>query len=274
MIKKLQEELDKYQRLFEEAVTAEKNVRELLVKADAKANQPDVKDNSKNERHWNKIVENLEKALDHARAGVTAYAQHVKKLEQQIANLRETGQLPPSEEALNEAAALEVEIVKGMEAAERILAMSLDQLSFLTLDEVSVMHEQLIEESGGQQEQSAAARAAEPPAKKTILQERIERAQEARRHIASSAKPPAPTIVERRKQMVLREAVRKVIERDVKGLNLEEAEAAIEHYQKIITRPLPGENDLRLKRFFDVCINEINERAADLRRKQVQKYLR
>jgi hypothetical protein len=260
----LVEEERRFAKLYAEAQAAEKNVRNLLDKADARRGKG-------NDRHWRQIVDNLENALDRARSSVTAYEQQLKEKQRQLSHLRETGQVPPTEEALNEAAACDVYMPGTMLPAERILAMPLTELSFLTLDEVSAIHDQLVEET----EQLAApeVKPPEPAPRKSALQERIERAQEARKNLAGNARPAVPTLVERRRQVVLREAIKKVTTGNMASLTLEEVEVALDSYRRLAGTDL-GESDARLKKFFEGHMEELKERLAEYRRKDVQKYTR
>jgi hypothetical protein len=258
------EEERQFAELYSEAQAAEKNVRILLDKADAHRGKGD-------DRHWRQIVDNLENALDRARSSVTAYEQQLKEKQHQLKQLRETGRIAPTEEALNEAAACDVYMPKTMLPAERILAMPLTELSSLTLDEVSAIHDQLVEEM--EQLVAPEVKAPEPAPRKSVLQERIERAQEARKNLAAGARPTAPTLLERRRQVALREAVKKITVGNMAALTLEEVEVALDSYGRLTVTDL-GEADARLKKFFESHLDGIKERLAEFRRRDMQKLTR
>lgn len=153
--------------------------------------------------------------------------------------------------------------------AERILAMPLDMLGKLTLNEVAEMNNQLFEQ-GEEQPTSAPSNASEAPSEKSRLAERIERAKQTREALAATRRSPEPSFAERRRQKTLRESVAKVMSGNSKALDLEEVAILLQCHESLTERASVTANDLRLKGILDGALESIQERGSELRRKRAR----
>ncbi len=261
-----------------EARVAVENVLGLLQKADRRRIE-------EGDRPWNRILDNLERALDLTRARLTKYEQLLKERQRDLEQLQRSGQsrMP---ELVNGLVSLEEQVLIGtlrdvlpedvplprdhIRAAERILAMPLEFLGNLTIEEVMRMNAQLFEEPESQrppQDSQATI------TKKSWLEERIARAKQTREALAASHRPET-SFAERRRKMGLRNALEKVAAANFNFLDLPEIDLLMQCVKTIDDKPEKGGNDMRLKGLIDRNIEKLNERASELRRRRAQKYLR
>lgn len=268
---RLKTDLVRLQTLHEQAKVALANVMDLLAKADARSAK-------EGERRWGRIVENLEDALQLAKARVTGYEQLVRQCEQHLESLSRAGARAPEifsaeefEDILPDGLALPPD---HMAAAERILGMSLDDLGSLTIEQVMNMNTQLYEQPP--------ERAAPPPAPeseyerpRSALDMRIERARETRESLAAARRQSQqPSFAERRRQKLLRDAITKISTGKTQMLDFEEIELLIHYHNGLVERVDKSESDVRLQSMLARIIPALEERASDLRRKRAQAYRR
>ncbi|HOT51518.1 MAG TPA: hypothetical protein P5318_16655 [Candidatus Hydrogenedentes bacterium] len=267
---KLRADLARLQTLHEQAKAALANVVDLLDKADARRAK-------EGERRWGRIVDNLEGALQLAKAKVTGYEQRIRECEQHLEALARasvgTGPKPLLEFV---SAEFEDVIPEGMKlppdhlaAAQRILGMSLDDLGGLTLEQVADMNAQLYEEPP---EPPKPPSPPEPERTRSALDERIEHAKEIRESLAARRSNQPPSFAERRRQKVLRDAIAKVMNGKIQTLDFEEVEMLVQCYNGIEERPDKSDNDTRLQAMLGRFLPAIQERASELRRKRAQTY--
>ncbi|MCX5756975.1 MAG: hypothetical protein NTU83_00405 [Candidatus Hydrogenedentes bacterium] len=258
------------QKLHEQAKAVLANVKDLLDKAD-------VRRANEGERPWGRIVDNLEGALQLAKAKVTGYEQRVRQCEQHLEAVRRAA-AHTGPKALEEFTSAEFEdvIPEGMRlppdhlvAAERILSMSLDDLGSLTLEQVADMNLQLYEEPPAAPE---TAPPPEPERPRSVLDTRIERAKEIRESLAARHQSQQPSFAERRRQKLLRDAIAKLTTGKVQALDLDEIELILQCHSGIEERIEKSQNDVRLQTMLEHCIPAMQERASELRRKRAQTY--
>ncbi len=116
----------------------------LLEKADQRR-----KGEPQNVSHWNSVLDNLESALDEARARLVSIQAEMGQLEKQ---LREVPAAAPSPASTGEVVLDAPDLPpggdislsnSGRDAAKQILDMSLSQIGALNLQEVSILHSQV-----------------------------------------------------------------------------------------------------------------------------------
>ena len=264
----------------DQAKAAVDNVLELLRKADARRIE-------EGDRPWNRILDNLERTLDLTRARFTTYEQLLKERQRDLAQLRQSGSTRTQEQA-NALGSLEEQVLIGtlrdvlpedvplprnhILAAERILAMSLDVLGNLTLDEVASMNTQIFEDQEAEPQKSPQ----DAPAtmtKKSWLDDRIARAKQARESLAASRRPES-SFAEKRRQMSLRNAIEKVIVGNFNLLDLSEIDLVMQYSKSIDDKQNKEGIDLRLRGLIQSSTAKLNERASELRRRRAQMYAR
>jgi len=267
---RLRADLARLQTVHEQAKAALANVVDLLEKADARRAK-------EGERRWGRIVDNLEGALQLAKAKVTGYEQLIRECEQHLdAVLRASAGTGPKPLVEFVSPEFEDVIPEGMKlppdhlaAAQRILGMSLDDLGGLTLEQVADMNAQLYEEPPEPPKPVQTPTLERP---RSALDERIERAKEMRESLAARHPVQQPSFADRRRQKVLREAVAKVMGGKVQTLDLEEIEMLVQCHSSIEERTDKSENDVRLHAVLARHIPAMQERASELRRKRAQTY--
>ena len=277
---RLVQEIQELDASCDQAKVAVGNVFGLLQKADRRRIEG-------GDRSWNRILDNLKRALDLTRARLTKYEELLKERQRDLEQFRLSGQSRMPEQ-VNGLGSLEEQVLIGtlrdvlpedvplprdqIRAAERILAMPLEFLGNLTIEEVMHMNAQHFEEPESESQR--------PPqdsqstiTKSSWLEERIVRARQAREALAASHRPE-PSCAERRRQMGLRNAIEKVATANFNLLDLPEIDLIMQCIKTIDEKPEKGGDDLRLRRLIDRNIEKLNERASELRRRRAQKYLR
>ncbi len=269
---KLREQIRRLEDLRDQAKTAVNHVLNLLEKADERRLHD-------REHSWNKILDNLEHALAVARSRFTSYEQQIKERQRLLQALLRRD--PTSAAYLEEALAAEglegllpedFHLPKGhAEAAQDVLTVPLDRLGQMTLDEVANMHEGMFVADAGHE--PVPAHPADAP-KKSHLDERIERAKQVREALVSIPQRTEPSFAERRRHKLMRDAVGKVIAKDIKSLIWEETELLIETRETLAQRAEKTPNDARLLSILDEAMPNVEERISELRRKRAQQYTR
>jgi len=250
------------------------HVRELLDKADERRA-------AEGERRWNRVLDNLEAALDVARSKLTACEQQIKETDRRLHSLRETGAVADEgrscashdAEAVRPAAALEDGVSVGsLEAAERVLALPVEQLGDLTLDQLAELHSHLFEGESG--EEAVAGQGVEQetaPPEKSALSTRIEEARRRGRHRVARARHPAASFVERRKQQLLRGAIGKATADKLSGMTLEEIELILDCHKALGGRESPSDGERQLLSQLESHVDALRARLAELHRERVRR---
>jgi hypothetical protein len=256
----------------DQAKVAVDNVLGLLKKADERRLQD-------GDRPWNRILDNLERALDLTRARLTTYGQLLKERQRQLEKLQQSGVFQVAEpesgqdsleervltHTLREVLPEDVLLPRDhIRMAERILAIPLDLLGKLTLEQAARMNAQIFEMAEAESRKGPQG----SPAKlttKSWLEERIAHAKQAREALASNRRTET-SFAERRRQAGLRKAVEKVVTGNINLLDLAETDLIVRCSKGLEDKPDKGENDLRLKGILDQSIEKVQERAAELRK--------
>jgi len=262
----LKDDLTRLIELRDQAAVAVANARRLLDKADERRVQ-------ENDRRWNRITDDLERAHDLAKSSLTTYEQRIKVTERHLEELQRLGRTTIQEYLPGEESPIELDIPVDLRAAERLLSLPLDALSEMTIDQVSEMHNQLFEEQ--ERETTKAAPTTFTATADTALAARIEHARRRREAMEASRRPSNPSgasFVERRRQILLRSGITKLMEGRLNNLVQDEVEALIECRKTLAVKPDPSPNDTRLKGIIDSFAPELEERAAALRKKAMQRY--
>jgi len=266
----LKAELERFERLVAEARVAVSSVLDLLEKAEERYRK-------EGGRRWGRIRDNIERALDLTKSRLNAYEQKSLAVKRQISgspgatlpSAGTTAEADWEQSALDEMAEAEVLLPKNyLEVAERILAMPMEALQSLTLDQVAAMNAGFFEE--GEAEIPSVPVKTDEVKKKSSLDERIERARQAKLARQSSSHRRGTSFSDQRKQKTLREAVGKVMKGEMKLLTAEEAEAVLSCYRMIVGRTEPTASDLRLRGALDPWMDDVRERLADIHRKELQ----
>jgi hypothetical protein len=263
-----------------QAKAAVDNVLELLKKADERRVQ-------ENDRHWDRILDNLERALDLTRARRTTYEQLLKERQRDLEGVRQSGGPDPTDlangldsleervlvDTLREVLPENVPLPRDhVRVAERILAMPLDVLGNLTLDEVAKLNAQIFEMSEADQQKTPQGAPA-MVMKKTWLDDRVAQAKHAREALAATRRSEV-SFVEKRRQVQLRNAVEKIVSGNLQRLDLSEIDLITEYSKGLEEKIDKGESDLRMKKILDRNLDKVKERASDLRRRRARFYTR
>jgi hypothetical protein len=277
---RLVQEIKELEVSRDQAKAAVDNVLELLRKADLRRRE-------EGDRPWNRILDNLERALDLTRARFTTYEQLLKERRRDLDFLRQSGRTGAADPSANSPSIEEQVLIDTLRevlpedvplprnhilAAERILAMSLDVLGNLPLEEVASRNAQLFEDPEAEtQKQSQDASATVP--KEGWLDARIARAKQTREALAAARRPES-TFGERRRQVILRNAIEKVIVGNFNLLDLSEIDLVLQCAKIIGEKPSRDATDARLKSVIERSTAKLNERASELRRRRAQMYAR
>ncbi len=265
----LQDRLRQTQAEREQAQATLARVHDLLAKADERCVSDDT-------RRWNKVVDDLERALAMVKSRLTACDQHAIELNRKIAELEASGNFEGyPEEVRREFEQLGLCVPKDhITAAEQIMTMPLDVLRDLTLDQVAEMHTMLFEapeqEATPENAKPAFPAAAVPKAKHSHLDDRIERARLLKQQRDAGTKRHGSDFVERRNQKLLRDAIAKASRAQFAALSLEEVDAFQACRKQLAGRTGLGESDARLRDMLDRFAEGVEVRGRELRRKRAQ----
>ncbi len=277
---RLVQEISQLESSRNQASVAVVNVLDLLEKADSRRR-------AEGDRPWNRILDNLENTLDLTRARLTTYEQLLKERRRDLERLLQNGKSPVAEHPLSDVSLEETVLIDTLRevlpedvplpanhilAAERILAMPLDLLGNMTLDEVAQMNAQLLEESEAESAKAPQGQQA-TVTKKTWLEQRVQRAKQTREALAANRRSEL-TFGERRRQVALRNAIEKMVSGNFVLLDLNEVEMLGQCLKDIEQKPEKTDMENRLKSVLERCSPKLNERASELRRRRAQSYLR
>ena len=288
---------------FEKELSARKatldRVKDLLGKADRRFKE------TENKRRWHLVLDNLEHALDEAKARVLHCELEIERRKRKLEELaarREhpvaPGAEPDKAAPAYEPLALTEEQVIALQAAgvsvrdlsaadlselelpsisqkgsERVLAIPLEELSQMTLDEVEQLHSQIltpIEEDMPQPAETS-------PAPETSPQSPIEAPP--RRPVASlrprrQSRHDQASFYEQHKQRTLRNAVQKIRENRIDALTIEEIDLVNNTYERLSQQVSAATTDEELKNALGAAMEKLGDKCAELRRKRAQMYAR
>lgn len=290
----LKEDIRRLEQARVETEAALLNVRDLLAKADERRV-------IEGERRWNRILDNLEHTLDFTRSKLTACEQDLKRAQRELEALENNEpvaapQAPSADKLRGPAVVMDDgEVINldhpfsgdYLQTADLILSMPLEALRSLTLDEVAAMHKKLVQE---EPEESFDGDLPPPPpepemepsptplpsetVKHSFLEERIARAMQAKQAREAATRRQGQSFAERRRLKRLRDAVTKTSSGQIRALDLDEIDLVLACHQSVSSRREPTDSDQRLMSLIAPHIDALRQRAADLRKKRAQSYLR
>jgi hypothetical protein len=273
-IAQLRQEIAQFRALQDQAGDALATVKELLQEADERRVV-------EGEGCWDGIIDNLERTLHVTKSRLTTYEQDIKQKERELSHILETS---PTGDALSteegeapvprEIHATDI-LLPGerMQEAERILAIPLDVLGTLTLEEVAAMNAQLFEEPAEVPQPATTGHPStskETP-QKSHLAARIEQARQKRETLAATHKIEC-SLIERLTEKMLRDAMAKLVGGAIKSMTLEKIEVVQKRRRLLQERTEGSESDRRLRAILNAATAGLQERAAELRRKRAQMY--
>jgi hypothetical protein len=236
---------DKLEQLKSQFIQHQENlntVLALLEKADRRRLEE-----PHNLSHWNRVLDNLEKCLDEAKGRVNGCQVAIEHAEREIRAKHEEQygkaapcKAVPPKDALEELLAPPSEA--ALEAARRILSMSLEDVSKLTLEEVSKLHGEIANENIALLEQDADG-----------ILSRLDEAEQAQVHVDTSTPTPVPAGATAR-QVLLKSALEKICAHQINTISREEASVVITTYEVLSRRPTLTPKDERLKRILRAAV--------------------
>lgn len=214
-------------------------VHELLHRADERRRAE-----PHNVRRWDSVVDHLETSLADARARLGLVEDELARVEQCLAPDARGTAPPPAPPPDPPAPPAAVELSnEPREAARQLLALDLNQLAALTMEQVSQLHSQL--------------RAGAVPG----AIEEMERLA-GRIEVANQTPAPASPGGERRGQEVLRHAVGRLQLGEADRLARREAALVLSCYELLDRKISPTPSDLRLKGLLEPHLPTLRVRAV------------
>ncbi|MDQ1258078.1 MAG: hypothetical protein QG656_2687 [Candidatus Hydrogenedentes bacterium] len=253
------------------------HVRELLDKADQRVVE------SENTRRWYRVLDHLENTLDEAKARVMQCEHRIDRLQHKLddylaykAGKTQTGGPVPGVtederrlalqasglhlEDLVDADWADISLPQlSMEGAERVLSISLEDISKMTLEEVAQLHNEILDREDAQQPPSPAEPAQTKPAAQPASREAKSRRLLDMRNDRNKRRAPG---IE--KQQMLLHAVEKVRAGDVAGLSLEETDLVTESYGRVLERLNAQPGNDRLKESVRATLTKLAAHRAEL----------
>ena len=218
-------------------------IQDLLKKADRRrCEEPD------NSHRWNRVLDNLERCLDEAKAHVGRCQLEIGRIQRTLQDEQESADRTDSAPPQSESMPLEAPSATTLDAARRILSMSVEEMSALTLEEVALLHGQLANENVTLIEQDTAG-----------VLSRIELANQ-----LQAAPPPSASedtgAPERRRQVLLRGAIDKICAHQLHNMTEEEARLVISTHALLVRRLTSNPKDERLKHILGAAVNILSNR--------------
>ncbi|HOZ49534.1 MAG TPA: hypothetical protein PLO37_13540 [Candidatus Hydrogenedentes bacterium] len=256
-------------------------IKDLLDKADVRAASTD------NKRRWNHVLDDLESALDEAKTRLLRAELDAQRVRDRLEDMRAgraSGATAADVTEGGEGSLVEEQILTmlatGMsldeltpesfarfdlppdsrEKADRVLAIPVDEISRMSLEDVERLHNEL-----------AASRGA--GIEKTVVRKRVTPLPETRRRLLDSgADKTGRGFADKLRQKTLRDALDKIRSNRMDALTLDEIDAALISYERLVA-------DLRARSSQDnpaaeESLSKFEERYADLRRRRAQLYAR
>lgn len=256
MLDKLEKELQRQQAMVE-------HIRGLLARADEKR----LKEPGET-RKWNKILNNLETALDEAKARVQKCEREIQREHERV-GFGPVPVLSPATTTTVERDARESRSAvltspsnapssysEGAEAALTILSAPLDAVENVPLEQVAMAQHYLL----WRQDQGLTN------GEDKRLEGRIELAIQGGAIAATSASEPT-SAQDRRSQHALRTIVDKVLSNQSHTLTVRELELAIDCYSILTRRASLAESEVRLKRLLETTIAIVARLSEEIKRR-------
>lgn len=205
-------------------------ITSLLAKADARRTG-----DPEGQRRWNHVLDHLERSLDEARARIERIDLYIAQTQAVLEGRGAAPALKPGEDS-EELAGSEIQLSQDPdEAVSQVLAMSLTDLSKLSMEQVALLHAQLPEHDTDLQ-----------PAEVKRAEARIELANQVRGALKGETQRPL-SITERRHQYLLRAALEKTRAGRISDVTREEKKLIASCYEMLSRRLEPDARDERLK---------------------------
>jgi len=231
--------LDRLLRRQQAARDIFEQIKALLSKADARRASA-----SDNDRRWNRVLDHLERSLDEARARLERVDRFVAKA--QCAGSDAVSSVSPADEDTVQCSGDDIQLSQDpAEAVTQVLALSLTDLSKLTMEQVALLHAQLPEQEIDLE--SADMERAEA---------RIELANQTRRSAAADPSRPL-SFTERRNQLILRAAINKARAGRCSDVTREERRLISSCYEMLCRRLDPDARDERLKALLKQAVDAL-----------------
>lgn len=246
-------------------------VRELLERADRRRQEDPA-----NARRWNRVLDNLEAALDEAKARLTQSEEQVRAKKRYV---EETG--PDADHATpdypSESLSPETAVSPQEKAFERwrrqsprdpanaaacLLAAPFDAIGDLPLEAIALAQTYL----ASQMEHDEG-----PSENRMRLAARIEVANQGKPGRLRLWKPKAHEKQDRRSQMMLRKAIEKLETDRIRDMTIEEINFAINCFLLLCQRMSADAGDERLKRILERGMARIDQECARIRRLLAEK---
>ncbi len=254
------------------------HVQELLERADQRCAEAD------NKRRWYHVLDNLEHALDEAKARVAQSDQEIKQLKRKLDGLAQqhsddADAEPMVEDKLialqasgvnvggsTDADSSQIDLPKvSPQGAEKVLSIPLDELSGMSLDEVADLHNEILQKEDARNGADAeSSRAGATP------DEHHPRG----RHRVGNESRQTLSFHEQRRQSVLRNAVDKIRSERLDALTIEEIDLVTDLYERFSKRLEANKSDERLRSILGGTLEKLSDRISELRRRRARLYAR
>lgn len=220
-------------------------IRLILEKADArKLQEPE------NRRHWDQVIDQLERSLLEMRGRLEHLEYQLTTLDQGV-HAASNG--IPTTTADSSGAPTLVLSVNPEEALRKVLALSLEELSSLTMEQVGLLHAQLPQYAEALDKDGAERAEARIELANQLRPQRTESPEEARK--------PVSHFMERRRQFLLRAALDKVRAGRLPDITREEKTLIASCHEMLSRRVMPDERDKRLLRMLQEAVDVLGLRA-------------
>ena len=220
-------------------------IKELLAKADERRASE-----SGDPRRWNSVLNHLETSLDDARKRLDRCEAVIRQVETQAGISPSTGEtFTSTEEGGAEGGVPFIELDPD-KAVEQVLAMSLSDLSQLTMEQVAMLHARLPEKEpslDGEQMQQAAAR--------------LELANQTRGTVTGTP-PQRSRYMERRNQLLLRATLEKVRQNRLADVTHEEKLLLTNCLELLCRRLEPDPREERIKAMLREAVDRLGLKVS------------
>ena len=226
-------------------------VMSLLSKADARR-----KSETRDQRKWNTVLDNLEKSLDETRARLTVCDTRIEFLERELKGSPADTPPPlsraPEMDEFDGLEGLPALTENSLAVAKKILTMPVEDIGQLSIEETALLYSHITDES---------VDGASPSVERLLG--RIEVANQTAPEAAQVEKERQP---QERRQAVLRAAVDKISAGRLDDMSAEEVRLTVATYNLLERRVTSSPRDKRLKRILGASAKILMRRQAKARK--------